>query len=263
MTEILNHFREEISTLAAAEKYNLTPSYVARLARLRIVQARKAGRDWIIDEEALRKYLENPRKPGPKPQAVIGPSNEENENLDRLHIFEVLAQAWATHRYVRLHYAALTDEIQKYDFAPYLLIASYTVGSLKHPKVLRTFKLERIRYAKLTEEIFQIPAYFEDPAFLHTWGIVTIDEEPVEVRLRFSPYVAKRVKETMWHLSQQIVETPGGDLIWTAQISNTLEIESWIRRWGADCEVLTPQELREKMMKEVNNLAALYGITPE
>jgi|GEM_PF-3576858 len=68
MTEIAKHFREEISTVAAAEKYNLTPSYVARLARTYTIQARKFGRDWIIDEEALRNYLAQPRKPGPKPQ---------------------------------------------------------------------------------------------------------------------------------------------------------------------------------------------------
>ena len=62
------HFREEISTVAAAERYHLTPSYVARLARTHIVRARKFGRDWIVDEEALRGYLAQPRKPGPKPQ---------------------------------------------------------------------------------------------------------------------------------------------------------------------------------------------------
>jgi Helix-turn-helix domain len=63
------HFREEISTVAAAERYSLTPSYVARLARTHIIRARKFGRDWIVDEEALREYLARPRKPGPKPQA--------------------------------------------------------------------------------------------------------------------------------------------------------------------------------------------------
>jgi hypothetical protein len=68
MTETAQHFREEISTVAAAEKYNLTPSYIARLARSCTVQARKFGRDWIIDEVALRDYLAQPRKPGPKPQ---------------------------------------------------------------------------------------------------------------------------------------------------------------------------------------------------
>src|SRR2546426_4322714 len=60
-------FSEEISTVAAAEKYQLTPSYVARLARTHIIRARKFGRDWIIDEKALRNYLAQPRKPGPKP----------------------------------------------------------------------------------------------------------------------------------------------------------------------------------------------------
>jgi Helix-turn-helix domain len=62
------HFREEISTVAAAEKYRLTPSYVARLARTQVIRARKFGRDWIVDEEALRAYLAHPRKPGPKPR---------------------------------------------------------------------------------------------------------------------------------------------------------------------------------------------------
>ena len=63
-------FREEISTVAAARKYQLTPSYVARLARTHTINARKFGRDWIIDERTLRDYLAQPRKPGPKPQEL-------------------------------------------------------------------------------------------------------------------------------------------------------------------------------------------------
>jgi hypothetical protein len=63
-------FTEEISTIAAAERYQLTPSYVARLARTHVIQARKFGRDWIIDEQALRDYMARPRKPGPKPNTM-------------------------------------------------------------------------------------------------------------------------------------------------------------------------------------------------
>jgi excisionase family DNA binding protein len=65
-TDTPEHFHEEISTIEAAEKYQLTPSYVARLARTQVIRARKFGRDWIIDEEALRTYTAQPRKPGPK-----------------------------------------------------------------------------------------------------------------------------------------------------------------------------------------------------
>ena len=68
MSDGLEHFREEISTVAAAERYRLTPSYVARLARTHVIRARKFGRDWIVDEEALRAYLAQPHKPGPKSQ---------------------------------------------------------------------------------------------------------------------------------------------------------------------------------------------------
>ncbi len=68
-TDTSGRFHEEISTIAAAEKYSLSPSYVARLARNHIIRARKFGRDWIVDEQALRDYLAQPRKTGPKPQS--------------------------------------------------------------------------------------------------------------------------------------------------------------------------------------------------
>ena len=68
-TDISGRFHEEISTVAAAEKYSLTPSYIARLARTQVIRARKFGRDWIIDEQALRDYLSQPRKTGPKPHS--------------------------------------------------------------------------------------------------------------------------------------------------------------------------------------------------
>ncbi len=70
-------FQEEISTVTAAEKYHLTPSYVARLARTHVVRARKFGRDWIVDEAALRDYLAKPRKTGPKPKRENGQQSKE------------------------------------------------------------------------------------------------------------------------------------------------------------------------------------------
>ncbi len=63
-------FNTEISTVGAAEKYKLTPSYIARLARNKIIRARKFGRDWIVDEQGLQDYLAQPRRPGPKPRMM-------------------------------------------------------------------------------------------------------------------------------------------------------------------------------------------------
>ena len=79
------------------------------------------------------------------------------------------------------------------------------------------------------------------------------------VVLRFHPRVAQRVQETRWHTSQQVEEQKGGYLIWRAQVAEPQEMLPWIRGWGADCEVLKPDGLRETLMGETCRLVELYG----
>jgi Family of unknown function (DUF6166)/Flavoprotein/Helix-turn-helix domain len=64
----LDSFTELIPTAVAAERYNLSPSYVARLARTGLIQARKFGKSWVVEEAALRRYIAQPKKPGPRPR---------------------------------------------------------------------------------------------------------------------------------------------------------------------------------------------------
>jgi len=81
----------------------------------------------------------------------------------------------------------------------------------------------------------------------------------VEVVLKFHPRVAHRVRETRWHRSEQVEEQPDGSLLWRARVAEVQEMLPWIRGWGADCEVLEPQELREMLMGEAKAMAELYG----
>jgi predicted DNA-binding transcriptional regulator YafY len=186
---------------------------------------------------------------------------------DRSQIFEVMAMGWANRRKVRLRYAPPKKRSFACTFSPYLLEPSgigrtiYAIGQSDPPDALRTYKLERIEQAIVTDEPFVIPADFNGPALLaRAWGVMYGDEDLVEVRLRFSHSVAKRVQETLWHPSQAIAQTSEG-CEWTAWIGDTLEIENWIRGWGADCEVLDPQSLREKMIVNIRQAARMYGIT--
>ncbi len=182
-------------------------------------------------------------------------------------IFRALAYGWATRRVVRLTYHPLHSR-RPYDcqFHPYLLepsaigYAIYAIGYSDPPGDLRTYKLERILRAELTGETFELPTGFDGLALLErAWGVMYGDEEPVTVRLRFSSWVARRVKETVWHPSQRLTDLPDGGVEWEARIGDTLEIIPWIRGWGADVEVLEPEELREQMMGEARRLARLYG----
>lgn len=81
----------------------------------------------------------------------------------------------------------------------------------------------------------------------------------MEVVLRFHPRVAMRVREGRWHRGQALEAQPDGYLLWRARVAEPREMLPWIRGWGADCEVLEPQELREMLMGEAKAMAELYG----
>jgi len=42
-------------------------------------------------------------------------------------------------------------------------------------------------------------------------------------------------------------------------VAEPQEMLPWIRGWGADVEVLEPEDLRERMMGEARRLARVYG----
>lgn len=191
--------------------------------------------------------------------------SESLGNVSR--IFSALSQGWLSRRIVRLTYEPPRRRAYECRFAPYLLEPSgigrtlYFIGHSDPPGALRTYKLERIRSAELTDETFEVPPDFNGVELLRrAWGVMYGEGEPAHVKLRFSQFVSKRVRETIWHGSQSLTETAEG-LVWEADIGDLTEIRPWIRGWGADCEVLEPASLREELSREALRLGRLYGIS--
>lgn len=182
-----------------------------------------------------------------------------------LKVLETLTEAWSAGRKVKVQHQMENGRVFDYTFSPYF-IEPYAVGQTAHvigwrepPNALRTLKVERIRAAEITRDPYTIPADFDPRALLRdAWGIWTSDREPVEVVLRFHPRVAMRVRETRWHPSQRIEEQADGYVLWRAQVAEPREMLPWVRGWGADCEVMEPDELRETLMGEAKILAELY-----
>lgn len=57
-----------ISTTEASRISGLTHSFICRLLRRGDIEGLKIGRNWLTTEEAIRKYLRQERRPGPKPR---------------------------------------------------------------------------------------------------------------------------------------------------------------------------------------------------
>ncbi len=201
--------------------------------------------------------------------AEVMDSQAQRHDPVYLEVLEKLTRAWSDGRVARLWHRLEDGRVYDYNFAPYF-IEPYAVGQTTHvigwrepPGALRTFKLERIQRIELTDEAYTIPEDFEPRHLLaDAWGIWYTEAEPVEVALKFHPRVAHRVRETQWHRSEEVEEQPDGSLIWRARVAEVQEMIPWVRGWGADVEVLAPQELRRALVNEARKLADVYGIQP-
>jgi proteasome accessory factor B len=182
---------------------------------------------------------------------------------------EVLTQGWAEGRKVRLRYRSYTkDETTERTFAPYFIepsgigYACYVIGYDDLRDSLRTFKVERVYEARITDERFARPEQFDAQQLLASaWGVIWRDEGEIEVTLRFAPSVVRRLKESVWHHSQRIEDLPNGSCLFTVRVGSTLEMKPWIRQWGAAVEVVAPPELREEIVAEVRAMIHAYGLT--
>jgi len=191
----------------------------------------------------------------------------KRDNPDFDAVFETIALGWATGRKVRIwHQAARSKNVHEYLFCPYFIepssvgYATYAIGYSSYFEDVHTFKIERIHRAELIDETFELPANFDGPALLSSaWGVM-YGHEPVEVRLRFSPQVTRRLKESVWHPTQHIEDCDDGGCIFSVQVNMPLEMKPWIRGWGPDCEVLAPEELRQEVAGEALRTTQRYGM---
>ncbi|MFW5694813.1 MAG: helix-turn-helix transcriptional regulator [Alkalispirochaeta sp.] len=134
------------------------------------------------------------------------------------------------------------------------------------PVEFRTLKIERIHELDLQDPdpdfLSHIPLDRIRPRLASAWGIWTSEKPVVPVVLHFSPAVASRVGETLWHDTQCLEHQSDGSLIWRAEIAEPQEMYPWIRGWGPDVEVLEPQSLRNTHREDFLRGVELYRTAP-
>jgi predicted DNA-binding transcriptional regulator YafY len=190
------------------------------------------------------------------------------DNPTFARVLEAIILGWATGRKVRIwHQAAGSENVHDYLFSPYFLepsstgYATYAIGYSSWFDDVHTFKLERIREAQLTGETFELPAGFDGAALLgNAWGVMYGPPGgETEVVLRFSPEVARRVRESVWHPSQQLEQCDDGGCLLRVWVAHPLEMKPFVRGWGPDCVVVGPEWLRAEIGEELRRAAETYS----
>lgn len=83
-------------------------------------------------------------------------------------------------------------------------------------------------------------------------------QKSIQVVLRFSPFRARWIREQVWHPEQKIRELADGGLDLELPVADFREIKMRILSFGADVEVLSPDELRLEVAQEIKKMQGLY-----
>ena len=162
------------------------------------------------------------------------------------------------------YYNPRRDTLDERVIQPYKLLVwrgePYLIAYCEWRKEIRTFFLGRIRNWKLLpgESAFVRNPEFDVNGYLEHGLNLMHGEAGVTVRIRFSEYQARWVRERQYHSSQQIEELPGGGLILQMRVAGTEEVRRWLLGYGGEAEVLKPDSLREEMREELKKMQKIY-----
>ncbi|HKK08726.1 MAG TPA: WYL domain-containing protein, partial [Gemmatimonadota bacterium] len=120
---------------------------------------------------------------------------------------------------------------------------------------VRIFRMDRILAAEAVDGSFEVPDDF-DPADWVDRGRLFRAADPVEVVVRYSPRIARWIREKPWAGDVAGVrETPDGALVVRHRVADTRWLVSHVLQYGPDAEVLEPGEMRERVRGVVEGLA--------
>ena len=194
------------------------------------------------------------KKPGPaavhEPTTVLAESAEP----DAAGIHEtLLAAARERHPCAIVYAKSGAHDVEVRMIHPFSLIyadgAWYVVGWCAMKEGMRVFRLDRILEAAEAEGSFQIPEDF-DPARYVQANRVYRAEHDVEVRVRYSPKIARWVRERAAAGQVGWEEEQDGSVVIRHRVADPHWVVSHALSYGPDAEILEPVELRE-MVREV------------
>lgn len=174
------------------------------------------------------------------------------------HLARVQDALWSNRRLL-LRYRRDVDRVVERIVEPYGLVCKagtwYMVAGVGGET--RTYRVSRIEGAELTDETFTRPPGFDLRAVWATQVGRFVSGAPprVAVRVRVAPDVSAQFSRM---LGEQIVERPGDGVVVLDFPACEVAV-SPLAAFGDKVEVLSPQELRDRLGALGRHLAGMYG----
>ncbi len=241
--------------------------------------------EWVallVGEQAVRQYAGTPYADALQSalrtlvEALDAPMSLENPQGALPHFtgppprpvepeqFAQLAEACREHRRLEIVYHSMNrNSTDRRRIDPYHLFAyggDWLLIAFDHLRGdYRTFALgTRIRSVKETGETFHIRDDFHLEVFLARGFRQFHGGVETAVTLRFSPMVARYLREKVWDETEVKEELPDGGLLLKMRVPISVGLTRFILQYGAAVEVLEPPALREQIREELAQAVGQY-----
>lgn len=123
-------------------------------------------------------------------------------------------------------------------------------------KDVYTYALHKFQKLEITEEKFEKYDFDLQKHANRSFGIY--QGEILNVELEFNKNLANKAKNYFFHPTQKIKELKNGNLLVNFKASGDKEIIYNIFRWGADCKINKPKNLKNYFKKYLNEVLNNY-----
>jgi len=181
---------------------------------------------------------------------------------DTIH-FNDLLKAISQRRQVRMTYYTMSrDEETERSIDPYHLYHYdglwYVYGHCHSRHENRDFAINRIRVLTLLSTTFILPS---QDVIRRQLGLrfANISDEPITVSIWFDKESARRIRERIWHPSQQIaVNEADGSCVLTMTVTGLDTVTRWVLSFGQHAMPLSPKRFVNRIKREVDALAQCW-----
>jgi len=178
---------------------------------------------------------------------------------DTIH-FNDLLKAIEQRQHVHMTYYTMSrDEETERTIEPYHLYHFdglwYVYGHCHYRHENRDFAINRIRSLMLLPTTFTPPS---QDTIRRQLGqrFANISDEPVRVSIKFDQEAARRIRERIWHPTQQIEVKDDGACVLTLTVTGLDTVTRWVLSFGAHAVPLAPKRFVNKVTKEIRAMSA-------
>lgn len=178
-------------------------------------------------------------------------------------VIDVVYESLLTDRQFQASYTKRGGQPKEYQVNPLGLVLrdniTYLIASANNYTDPLQFVLHRFSTAELLDAQRIIPDGFDLDSYIADGKLgQSVNDEPVQIKLRFNKYDAQHLLETP--LSEKQTWTNEGDssVIIEAEVLNNLELRWWLQGFGSKVEVLQPAELRNEFIELAIKMSETY-----